>query len=96
MTMTTMTTTAKKPRIKRDGTVRMNVSGDIEARLQRISEFYGVPPSTLAAVALGQWIAQTERALSITEKVVESMGEAVASEMRHQINLFTKGQDTET
>lgn len=97
--MTTTTTTAKKARIKRGGDLRSKVSEDIEARLYRISQIYGMPPSTLAALAVGQWVAQQERTLSMTEamanKIGETMGDAVANEMRQQIALFSKGGDSE-
>lgn len=88
--------TAKKPRIKRGGLVRMKVSEDIESRLDRISGIYGMPPSTLAAMAIGQWIAQQERSLQMSEtigtKMVETMGDALTKELQ-QLGLFTKGQD---
>jgi len=77
----------------------MKVSEDIEVRLQKISLIYGMPPSTLAALAVGQWVAQQERTLSMTEtmanRVGETMGDAVANELRQQIGLFSKGGDSE-
>lgn len=97
----TMTNTAKtrKPRIKRSGDVRMKVSDDVEARLLRISELFGLPPSTLAAFAVGQWLSQQERTLQLSEtignKVVETMGEAITKELQ-QLGLFTKVPDSET
>jgi hypothetical protein len=89
-----MTTTAKA-RIKRGGTLRMNVAQDIEERLEKISRIYGMPPSTLAALAVGQWVAQQERQLMMTEAMAnsigEKMGDAVANELRQQIGLFNQG-----
>lgn len=83
-----------KTRIKRRGDIRMKVAEDVEARLDRISQVYGMPPSTLAALAVGQWVAQQERALMMTEAMAnavgEKMGESVAEELRQQIGLFTK------
>lgn len=88
-----MTTTTKE-RIKRRGDIRMKVAEDIEARLDRISQVYGMPPSTLAALAVGQWVAQQERMLMMTEAMAnavgEKMGDAVAQEMRQQLSLLTK------
>jgi hypothetical protein len=87
-----MTTT--KVRIKRRGDIRMKVAEDIEDRLDRISKVYGMPPSTLAALAVGQWVAQQERMLMMTEAMAnsigEKMGDAVANELRQQIGLFNK------
>lgn len=83
-----------KIRIKRRGDIRMKVAEDIEDRLDRISKIYGMPPSTLAAVAVGQWVAQQERMLTMHEAMAnvvgEKMGEAVADELRQQIGLFNK------
>ena len=90
-----MTTT--KERIKRRGDIRMKVAEDIEERLDRISKVYGMPPSTLAAMAVGQWIAQQERALMMTEAISnavgQSMGDAVATELRQQLSLLTLAKD---
>lgn len=78
----------------------MMVSEDIKSRLIRVSQVYGLPPSTLAALAVGSWVAQQERALALTENIVnklgETMGDAVADEMRKQIGLFSKAPDKET
>lgn len=72
----------------------MKVAEDIEDRLDRISKVYGMPPSTLAALAVGQWVAQQERMLMMTEAMAnavgEKMGDAVANELRQQIGLFNK------
>lgn len=88
-----MTTTTKE-RIKRRGDIRMKVAEDIEERLDRISKIYGMPPSTLAAMAIGQWVAQQERTLLMTEAMAnalgERMGDAVANELRQQVELITK------
>lgn len=98
----TMTNTAKtrKPRIKRSGDVRMKVSSEVQARMLRISELYGLPPTTLAAFAVGQWLAQQERTLQLSEtmgnKMAETMGEAFTKELQ-QLGLFTKpAPETET
>lgn len=80
-------------RIKRSGGIRMKIAPDIEERLAKISAMYGMPPSTLAALALGQWIAQQERSLHLTtamaERVGAQMGDAVAAELRQQLSLMT-------
>jgi hypothetical protein len=78
----------------------LNVSDDIKARLIRVSQVYGMPPSVLAALALGSWLAQQERALQLVENLAtqigDSMGEAFSDEMRKQIGLFSKAPDKET
>lgn len=86
--------TMESKRIKRRGSLRMNVAEDIEDRLERISKVYGMPPSTLAALAVGQWVAQQERSLLMTEAMAnavgEKIGDAMADQVRQQIGLFTK------
>lgn len=83
-----------KVRIKRRGDIRMKVAQDIEERLDRISKIYGMPPSTLAAMAVGQWVAQQERMLMMTEHLANSVGEqlggAFATELREQLSLLGK------
>lgn len=76
-------------RIKRAGGIRINVSEDIEMRLQKISQTLGVPPSTLAAVAVGIWVSQQERSLTVFEAVASTfgaqIGESVSNEMREAL-----------
>jgi len=78
----------------------MKVSEDIEARLARISVMYGMPPSTLAALAVGQWIAQQERTLLMMETMANTVGEQLgavaADQLREQLGLFSKGQGDKT
>lgn len=89
----TMATT----RIKRNDAIRMKVAPDVLERLDRISRVYGMPPSTLAAMALGQWVTQQERTLLMTEAMAQSvgqhLGESVATELREQLSLLAKGAD---
>lgn len=87
-------------RIKRGDDLRMKVAPEINERLFKIAQIYGLPPSTLAALAVGQWVAQQERTLMMTESMAnavgQQMGDAVANELRQQMNLFGKGEATET
>ena len=86
--------TEKKERITRGDLLRVKIADDMGTRLDRISQVYGMPPSTLAALAIGQWVAQQERTLMMTEAISnslgEKMGDAFAAEFRQQIGLFTK------
>lgn len=84
-----VTTKRASSRIKRGGGIRINVSEDIEMRLQRISHTLGVPPSTLAAVAVGTWVAQQERSLTMLETMANTigvhMGESAANDLRQAL-----------
>jgi hypothetical protein len=76
-------------RVKRSGDVRLKIADDIAERLGKISRVYGMPPSTLAALAVGTWVAQQERALLMVESMANSvgaqMGDAIATELRQSM-----------
>jgi len=81
-------------RIKRSNDVRSRVSEDIQARLEKIAQIYGVPPGTLASLAIGSWVAQQERTLrmvdSMSDAVGQQLGDVLANELRDQLSLLTK------
>ena len=80
--------------IKRSDTLRVKVSPDMNDRLDRLSNLLGLPPSTLAALAVGTWVANQERALGATERMVDAIGhqfgEEMGEELKKQIGLFSK------
>ena len=80
--------------IKRSDTLRVKVSSDMNERLDRLSNLLGLPPSTLAALAVGHWVANQERALGAAERMVDAignqLGEGMAVELKQQIGLFSK------
>lgn len=80
--------------IKRQNTLRAQISTEMSERLERLSNLLGLPPSTLAALAVGQWVASQERSLGATERMVDAIGaqfgDEMAQELKHQIGLFTK------
>jgi predicted DNA-binding protein len=84
-------TTAK---IKRDDVLRLKVAPEMRERLDRLSRLLGMPPSTLAALAVGHWVASQERAFHLAERMLDQMseqlGEEMTSQLREQIGLFTK------
>lgn len=84
----TMTTTTTKPRLKRGSDIRMQVSDDMRTRFQRIAGLYGMPPSTLAAFALGQWTAQQEASLRMVDTMADKLGGQIGEELRKQFALF--------
>ena len=81
--------------IKRQNTLRVKVSADMDERLTRLSNLLSIPPATLAALAVGHWVANQERSLGATERMVDAignqLGEGMAEELKHQISLFSKG-----
>lgn len=63
-------------------------------RFKRLASTIGVPASTLAAMALGQFLAQQERNVQIIEQVATQVGAAGADLLRgpvaDQMKLFSK------
>ena len=80
--------------IKRSDTLRVKVSADMNERLDRLSVLLGLPPSTLAAFAVGHWVAAQERALGSLERIMDSvgarLGDDLSGEVMKQVGLFSK------
>jgi hypothetical protein len=80
-------------RIIRDSSLRLKLQPELKVRLERLSGLMGVPPSTLAAVWLGQAVATQERSLSIVSEMAKSIGgevgDYIKSEMVKSMALFT-------
>lgn len=74
--------------------MRVKVSPDMNERIEKLSHVLGLPPSTLAALAVGQWVANQERGLGVAEKMADvigtQFGEEVVEEVRKQMGLFSK------
>lgn len=68
--------------IRRSGGIRIRLSPSTRDRLDRLSELYGVPPSTLGSMALGEWIARNENALGMADKIANSLGESMPEQLR--------------
>lgn len=76
-------------RIIRDASLRLKLSPEAKVRLERLSHLMGVPPSTLAAVWLGQAIATQERSLSMASKLADSVGSEMGAILRNSMpDLF--------
>ena len=80
--------------IKRSDTLRVKVSPDMIERLDRLSKMFGLPPSTLAALAVGNWVANQERGLGVVDQMAKAIGdqfgEEMAEEVKKQMGLFSK------
>lgn len=80
--------------IKRRDSLRVNLSPDLKDRIDRLSSLLGLPPSTLAALAVGHWVANQERALGVVDRVADAitsqLGDGLADQLK-QIGLFSKG-----
>lgn len=61
--------------------LRLRVVPGTTDRLDKIAALFGLPSSTLAALAVGEWVTSKESALNMHEKVAASMSAAVGSEI---------------
>lgn len=75
--------------IKRSGSLRITVTPDMKSRVNALAETLGISPSALAAMAIGIYVAQQERALGVAAKVVESITHELGDEVKRQIGLFS-------
>lgn len=80
--------------IKRQNPLRVKISEDMNERLNRLSKLLSLPPSTLAALAVGHWVANQERALGVVDQIADlignQLGEGMAEELKKQMGLFSK------
>ena len=71
--------------VKRAGTIRIRVSYQVQDRMQSISDRFGVPVSTLAALAVGKWLTAEERGLSMVDQAMAGVIDAASDEARNQV-----------
>lgn len=81
--------------VKREKSMRLTVTPDVYERLERLAVTVGVPPSTLATVALGLYVSSQEKTLVLAERMAERIGDQLGgdmgAEMVKQLSLLTKG-----
>lgn len=75
---------------KRSDEIKVRLQPGVKQRLHAVADVLGVPASTVAALAIGAYLGQQERALSVAEKVGEGMGEALKEALGEQFSLLTK------
>lgn len=75
-------------RLKRAGEIRIQVSEELKERFKRVAGLYGLPPSTLAAYALGHWTAHQEASLRVVDTMAETVGGQIGEELKRQFALF--------
>lgn len=82
--------------VRRDKSIRLTITPDIYERLERLAVTVGVPPSTLATVALGLYVSSQEKTLVLAERMAERIGDQlggdVGAEMVKQLSLLSKGE----
>ncbi len=75
-------------KIIRDASIRVKVQPATKERLDRIAHLFGVPPSTLASVWIGQMLTQQERSLSMLSKMADSVGGEMGKAMAQQLSMM--------
>jgi hypothetical protein len=70
---------------KRDAAIKVMLTPGLRADLDLVAEAIGQTPSTAAAFAIGQWVAQHKRAMSATETALQSLMQSVGPEMVEQM-----------
>lgn len=78
--------------IKRQASIRVCVSDEMKARLDRLADSIGVPTSTLASVALGIYVTQQERTLHMAEAAIGKMVEGMTGEIGEQLKLMMQAE----
>jgi len=78
---------ALNPERKRSHPLKLQITPTLYADLVAVSEAMGQTPSTAAAFAIGQWVAQQKRTLGAAEMAVTAMVEAAGPEMVEQFKI---------
>lgn len=67
--------------IRRTKKIAIRVTDDIFERLEKVALTLGQAPSTLASIALSDYLTQKERQLGFMDSVAGTMGEAFKQDM---------------
>jgi len=70
---------------KRDSAIKVMLTPALREQLDQIAEAIGQTPSTAAAFAIGQWVAQQKRTMTATETALQSLMQSVGPEMVEQM-----------
>lgn len=70
--------------------LRLRVVPGTTARLDKLAGLFGLPSSTLAALAVGEWITNKENALGMTQKITDNLTEMFGDEIGKQLELLSR------
>lgn len=76
--------------VPRKEVLRLRVVPGTTDRLDKIAALYGLPSSTLAALAVGEWITTKESALNMQQKIVDSMSATVGGQLEKIFEAMTQ------
>lgn len=69
-------------RMSRNATFRIRMEPDTLERFKRLARQLGVAPSTLGALAIGQFLAQQERNITVIDQVSKAVADSVTAATR--------------
>lgn len=70
---------------RRNQDIRIRVTPEVMARTQRVADLLGMPPSTIASLALAQYIAQQERGLLMVDKMADAIGGEMGKGLKEEM-----------
>lgn len=73
--------------------LRLRVVPGTTDRLDRLATLFGLPSSTLAALAVGEWITSKESALSLNQQIVDRLAGIVGTEVSKLTSGMAKVDD---
>lgn len=75
---------------RRTGDCRVKLAPDVLQRLDRMAETYGMPPATLGAFAIVEWLNQKENSLQLGRMAVLDMSRRVGGQVEEAITAALK------
>lgn len=81
--------------VARTDSVRLKLSPDMVARLSRLAEAYGMPLSTLGALALGEWVVSKESNGRLARDAVMAIGAQLGGEIQRALSGFAESPEFE-
>lgn len=72
--------------------LRLRVVPGTTDRLDKLAALFGLPSSTLAALAVGEWITNKENALGMTQKITDNLTSMIGDEFGKQLELMAKAE----
>lgn len=77
-------------KVIRDSSLRLKLAPDMKARLDRLADTFGAPPSTLAAVWLGEVVSRKEKEMGMVDQIASVVGASAQDVLRDmQLSLLS-------
>lgn len=86
---------AEKESLRRTGDVRIKLAPGMLERLEKMADAYGMPPATLAAFALAEWINGKEHGVTLARMSVMDMSRKMAGPLQAAIEQIANSPEFE-